>query len=146
MTNSKTIVVMAVSFQNQEIQFKLSDKIKIKSWIKTIVELEKKKLGQINFVFTTDAELLKTNIEFLNHDTYTDIITFDYCEGKLINGDIIISIERVKENAQKFKVDFDIEIKRVIIHGALHLCGYKDKSTKDAVVMKGKENWALKKF
>ena len=137
---------MAVSFQNQEIQFKLSDKIKIKSWIKTIVELEKKKLGQINFVFTTDAELLKTNIEFLNHHTYTDIITFDDCEGKLINGDIIISIERVKENAQKFKVDFDIEIKRVIIHGALHLCGYKDKSTKDAVVMKGKENWALKKF
>ncbi len=146
MTNSKTILVMAISFQNQEIQFKLSDKIKIKSWIKTIVELEKKKLGQINFVFTTDAELLKTNIEFLNHDTYTDIITFDYCEGKLINGDIIISIERIKENAQKFKVEFDSEVKRVIIHGVLHLCGYKDKSTKDAVVMKGKENWALKKF
>lgn len=146
MTNSKTIVVMAISFQNQEIQFKLSDKIKIKSWIKTIVELEKKILGQINFVFTSDAELLKTNIEFLNHNTYTDIITFDYCEGKLINGDIIISIERVKENAQKFKVDFDSEVKRVIIHGVLHLCGYKDKSTKDTEVMKGKENWALKKF
>jgi rRNA maturation RNase YbeY len=137
---------MAISFQNQEIQFKLSDKIKIKSWIKTIVELEKKILGQINFVFTSDAELLKTNIEFLNHNTYTDIITFDYCEGKLINGDIIISIERVKENAQKFKVDFDSEVKRVIIHGVLHLCGYKDKSTKDTEVMKGKENWALKKF
>jgi rRNA maturation RNase YbeY len=137
---------MAILFQNQEIQFKLSDKIKIKSWIKTIVELEKKILGQINFVFTSDAELLKTNIEFLNHNTYTDIITFDYCEGKLINGDIIISIERVKENAQKFKVDFDSEVKRVIIHGVLHLCGYKDKSTKDTEVMKGKENWALKKF
>jgi rRNA maturation RNase YbeY len=137
---------MAVSFQNQEIQFKLSDKIKIKSWIKTIVELEKKKLGQINFVFTSDAELLKTNIEFLNHDTYTDIITFDYCEGKLINGDIIISVERVKENSKKFKVEFDSEIKRVIIHGVLHLCGYKDKSKKDAEVMKGKENWALNKF
>jgi rRNA maturation RNase YbeY len=137
---------MAVLFQNQEIQFQLSDKIKIKSWIKTIVELEKKILGQINFVFTSDAELLKTNIEFLNHNTYTDIITFDYCEGKLINGDIIISIERVKENAQKFKVDFDSEVKRVIIHGVLHLCGYKDKSTKDTEVMKGKENWALKKF
>jgi rRNA maturation RNase YbeY len=137
---------MAISFQNQEIQFQLSDKIKIKSWIKTIVELEKKILGQINFVFTSDAELLKTNIEFLNHNTYTDIITFDYCEGKLINGDIIISIERVKENAQKFKVDFDSEVKRVIIHGVLHLCGYKDKSTKDTEVMKGKENWALKKF
>jgi len=137
---------MAILFQNQEIQFKLSDKIKIKSWIKTIVELEKKILGQINFVFTSDAELLKTNIEFLNHNTYTDIITFDYCEGKLINGDIIISIERIKENAQKFKVEFDSEVKRVIIHGVLHLCGYKDKSTKDTEVMKGKENWALKKF
>lgn len=146
MTNSKTIVVMAILFQNQEVKFNLSDKIKIKSWIKTIVELEKKKLGQINFVFTSDAELLKTNIEFLKHDTYTDIITFDYCEGKLINGDIIISVERVKENAEIFKVEFDSEIKRVIIHGVLHLCGYKDKSAKDADVMKGKENWALKKF
>ena len=137
---------MAILFQNQEVKFNLSDKIKIKSWIKTIVELEKKKLGQINFVFTSDAELLKTNIEFLKHDTYTDIITFDYCEGKLINGDIIISVERVKENAEIFKVEFDSEIKRVIIHGVLHLCGYKDKSAKDADVMKGKENWALKKF
>jgi rRNA maturation RNase YbeY len=137
---------MAVSFQNQEIQFKLSNKIKIKSWIKKIVELEKKKLGNVNFVFTSDEELLKTNIEFLNHDTYTDIITFDYCEGKLINGDIIISVERVKENSKKFKVEFDSEIKRVIIHGVLHLCGYKDKSKKDAEVMKGKENWALNKF
>jgi probable rRNA maturation factor len=146
MTNSKTIVVMAILFQNQEVKFNLSNKIKIKSWIKAIVELEKKTLGQINFVFTSDEELLKTNIEFLNHNTYTDIITFDYCEGKLINGDIIISVERVKENAEKFKVDFDSEIKRVIIHGVLHLCGYKDKSAKDADVMKGKENWALKKF
>lgn len=146
MTDPKTIVVMAISFQNQNIEFKLSDKIKIKSWIKTIVELEKKKLGQINFVFTSDADLLKTNIEFLNHNTYTDIITFDYCEGKQINGDIIISIDRVKENAEKFKVEFDSEIKRVIIHGVLHLCGYKDKSTKDAALMKTKENWALKKF
>lgn len=137
---------MAISFQNQAIEFKLSDKLKIKSWIKTIVELEKKKLGQINFVFTSDEELLKTNIEFLKHNTYTDIITFDYCEGKLVNGDIIISIDRVTENAKKFKVDFESEIKRVIIHGVLHLCGYKDKNLKDAEVMKGKENWALKKF
>ena len=137
---------MAVSFQNQTVQFKLSEKIKIKSWVKKIIELEKKKLGQVNFVFTTDEELLKTNIEFLNHDTYTDIITFDYCEGKTINGDIIISVDRVKENAEKFKVDFESEIKRVIIHGVLHLCGYKDKSSKDAAEMKSKENWALKKF
>ena len=137
---------MAVAFQKQEIQFKLSEKIKIKSWIKRIIELEKKNLGQINFVFTSDEELLKTNIQFLNHSTYTDIITFDYCEGKKINGDIIISVERVKENADKFKVDFESEIKRVIIHGVLHLCGYKDKTAKDSTLMKSKENWALKKF
>ncbi len=137
---------MAVSFQNQEIEFKLSEKAKIKSWIKTIIESEKKKQGEINFVFTTDEEILKTNIQFLKHNTYTDIITFDYCEEKIINGDIIISIERVKENAKKFDVDFETELKRVIIHGVLHLCGYKDKSEKDAALMRSKENAALKKY
>jgi probable rRNA maturation factor len=137
---------MAVSFQNQEIEFKLSEKAKIRTWIKTIIESEKKRLGEINFVFTTDEEILKTNIQFLKHNTYTDIITFDYCEGKTISGDIIISIERVRENAKKFDVGFENELKRVIIHGALHLCGYKDKSEKDAVLMRSKENAALKKF
>lgn len=137
---------MAVSFQNQNIKFNLSDKLKIKSWIKQIVESEKKQLGQINFVFTSDEELLKTNIEFLAHDTFTDIITFDYCEGKMINGDIIISVERVKDNSEKFKTDLNEELKRVIIHGVLHLCGYKDKSKADAELMRKKENAALKKF
>ncbi len=137
---------MAISFQTQQIQFKLSDKIKIRSWIKTIIESEKKKPGELNFVFTSDEEVLKTNIQFLKHNTYTDIITFDYCEGKTINGDIIISIERVEENAGKFKVDFKTELKRVIIHGVLHLCGYKDKSEKDSSLMRSKENSALKKF
>lgn len=137
---------MAVSFQSQNITFTLSDKLKIKTWIAKIIELEKKKPGQINFVFTSDEELLKTNIEFLNHDTLTDIITFDYCEGKTITGDIIISIERVKENAETFKADFKEELKRVIIHGVLHLCGYKDKSAADELEMRAKENWALKKF
>jgi len=137
---------MAITFQDQNIKFKLSEKIKIKLWIKTIIESEKKQLGQLNFVFTTDEELLKTNIQFLKHNTYTDIITFDYCEGKTINGDITISIERVKENAEKFKIDFETEIKRVIIHGVLHLCGYKDKTNKDVKAMRSKENSALKKY
>lgn len=137
---------MAISFQNQEIKFTLSEKAKIKSWIKTIVESEKKKLGEINFVFTTDEEILKKNIQFLKHNTYTDIITFDYCEDKTINGDIIISVERVKENTKKFDTDFETELKRVIIHGVLHLCGYKDKSEKDATLMRSKENTALKKY
>lgn len=137
---------MSVSFQNQQIEFKLSEKARVKSWIKTIIEFEKKKLGEINFVFTTDEEILKTNIQFLKHNTYTDIITFDYCEDKTINGDIIISIERVRENAKKFEVGFETELKRVIIHGVLHLCGYKDKSEKDVALMRSKENAALKNY
>lgn len=137
---------MAITFQNQEIIFKLQGPVKIKSWIKKIIELEKKKPGQINFVFTNDDELLKMNVQYLNHNTYTDIITFDYCEGKILNGDIIISIDRVKENAEKFKSMFEAEIKRVIIHGILHLCGYKDKTKEASELMRKKENWAVKKF
>jgi probable rRNA maturation factor len=137
---------MAVTFQNQEIDFKLKQATKIKVWIKKIIELEKKKPGQLNFVFTSDEEILKTNIQYLNHNTYTDIITFDYCEDKLINGDIVISVERVKENAEKFKIDFEEELKRVIIHGILHLCGYKDKTKEASALMRKKEDWALRKF
>lgn len=137
---------MAVTFQNKNISFTIKNKLKIKTWIANIITLEKKKLGQVNFVFTTDEDLLQTNIQFLNHTTYTDIITFDYCENKIINGDIIISIERVKDNAEKFKVAFEEELKRVLIHGVLHLCGYKDKTTKDSELMRKKENLALKKM
>ncbi len=137
---------MAITFQEQNIKFKLKGGPKIKTWIKKIIELEKKQLGQLNFVFTSDEELLKVNQQFLKHNTYTDIITFDYCEGKKINGDIIISIERVGENATKLETEFDEEIKRVIIHGVLHLCGYKDKSKADSELMRKKENWALGKF
>ena len=137
---------MAISFQNQEIRYKLEQPAKVKAWIKKIIALEKKKTGRIDFVFTNDEEVLKANVRFLNHTTYTDIITFDDCEADVINGDIIISIDRVKENATKFEVAFEMELKRVIIHGILHLCGYKDKTGKDAAIMREKENLALKKF
>lgn len=137
---------MAIHFYNERIDFKLKNKSKLKSWIKQIIELEKKTLGTINYIFTSDEELLKKNIQFLNHNTLTDIITFDYCEGKHLNGDIFISIERVTENAQKFEVTFGEELHRVIIHGALHLCGYKDKTKLDAETMRKKENWALRKL
>ncbi len=136
---------MAIQFQNQNITFKLQNKINLKHWIKKIIELEKKKLGQLNFVFTSDDELLKINLEYLKHNTYTDIITFDYCENSTINGDILISIERVIDNAKKFGIDFEIELKRVLIHGVLHLCGYNDKTKKDSELMRKKENEALKK-
>jgi probable rRNA maturation factor len=137
---------MAITFQTRDIKFKLSDSIKVKTWIKNIISSEKKKTGQINFVFTSDEEILKTNIQYLDHSTYTDIITFDYCEGSTISGDIIISVERVKENAEKFKTEFSDELKRVIIHGVLHLCGYADKTKSASALMRKKENSALNKF
>ncbi len=133
-----------VSFNNQSISFKLKDKNKLKQWIKTITEKEKHQLGTINYIFCTDDELLEINLKHLNHNTLTDIITFDYTEGKTINSDIFISIIRVLENAEKFKVTFDDELHRVMIHGILHLCGYKDKTKADAEMMRKKENAALK--
>lgn len=134
---------MAITFQNQNIRFALKQKVQIKNWIKKIIVAEEKTCGDLNFVFTSDEELLKMNLNFLGHNTYTDIITFDSCEGPVVNGDIIISVERVKENATKFETSFENELHRVIIHGVLHLCGYKDKSKADAEVMRKKENKAL---
>jgi probable rRNA maturation factor len=135
---------MAISFSNNNIQFKLKHKASLKTWIKAIAEKEKKKTGGINYVFTSDEDLLKTNIKYLGHNTYTDIITFDYSEGHSINGDIFISIDRVKENAEKFKVNFEEELHRVMIHGILHLCGYKDKNKTDSGLMRKKENASLR--
>ena len=137
---------MPITFQVEKIKFNLKKKITIKLWIAKVLGLEKKQVGQINFLFTNDEEILKKNIQFLKHNTYTDIITFNYCKDKIINGDIIISIDRVKENAEKFKSDFEEELKRVLIHGVLHLCGYNDKKTADTELMRKKENWALKQI
>ena len=137
---------MPITFKVEKIKFNLKKKITIKLWIAKVLQLEKKQVGQINFLFTNDEEILKKNIQFLKHNTYTDIITFNYCKDKIINGDIIISIDRVKENAEKFKSDFEEELKRVLIHGVLHLCGYKDKKTADTELMRKKENWALKQI
>lgn len=133
-----------ISFHNQSIAFKFKGKTKLKQWINTITEKEKHKLGTINYIFCTDDELLEINVKHLNHNTLTDIITFDYTEGETINSDIFISIERVLENSEKFKVTFDEEFHRVMIHGILHLCGYKDKTKADAELMRKKENAALK--
>lgn len=133
-----------ISFNNQSVVFKLKEKNKLKLWIKAVAEKEKYLVGTINYVFCTDDELLDINIKHLNHNTYTDIITFDYTEGNTINSDIFISIDRITENAKKFEVDFETELHRVMIHGILHLCGYKDKSKEDAALMRKKENSSLK--
>ena len=96
-------------------------------------------MGNINYIFCDDEYLHKINVKYLQHDTLTDIITFDYTEGKVLHSDIYISVERIKENAEVFKVPFQKEFLRVLAHGLLHLCGYKDKRPKDSVIMRSKE-------
>ena len=112
-------------------------------WISDIITSEGFILGDITYVFCDDEYLHKLNVQFLDHDTLTDIISFDYSLGKEIHGEIYISIERVKENAADFNVDFDSELNRVIIHGVLHYCGYKDKTDEEQKTMREKENQAL---
>ena len=129
-----------------ETQFKLSPKRPVKNWLGGIVKQENKKIGEINIVFYSDEQLLALNKQYLNHDTFTDIITFDYSEGEFLHGDICISIERVKENAKVFNCTFEEELRRVMAHGVLHLCGYKDKKNADKQVMKQKEERALTLF
>jgi len=116
-----------------------------KDWLSVVCAEEQKELNEVNLIFCSDDYLLNMNIEFLQHDYYTDIISFDYCEGKLIAGDLFISIDRVTENAVSNKVGFLIELNRVVVHGVLHLCGYKDKSEVEAQVMRGKEDYYLSK-
>ncbi|WP_281847344.1 rRNA maturation RNase YbeY [Olleya namhaensis] len=128
---------------NYETDFKLLDDAKISKWISTIINNENCKEDEINYVFCDDVYLHKLNVEFLDHDTLTDVISFDYSVGKTLQGDIFISVERVADNAKDFKVEFESELHRVIVHGILHYCGYKDKSEADAVEMRNKENEAL---
>lgn len=130
---------MALHFFSEGLSFKIPYPRKTSSWIKRVVAKEKGTLGELNYIFCTDAHLLSINKSYLNHDSYTDIITFDYSVGKRISGDIYISVQRVKENAVSFEVPFEQELNRVIIHGALHLLGYKDKKKEDKTLMRKKE-------
>lgn len=127
-----------ISF-NYETDFELQDEAKYEEWLAAVIESEDKTEGEINYIFCDDEYLLQKNIEFLDHDTLTDIISFDYTMGNLISGDIFISVERVADNAKDFNVPFDEELKRVMAHGILHYCGYKDKTESDEKIMRGKE-------
>lgn len=135
--------ISEITFHNEEINFELTRKPAIKSWLSSSIASENKKVGEINYIFCSDEYLYEMNVKHLDHDTYTDVITFDYCEGNIINGDIFISIDRVKENAASFKVSFEKELSRVLVHGVLHLCGYKDKTAEDQKVMSAKEDFYL---
>lgn len=116
------------------------------NWIKSVITEEGNTMGEISFIFCSDNYLLEVNKEYLNHDYFTDIITFDYVEGKQVSGDIFISTDRVKANASEFKTTFVNEIHRILIHGILHLLGYKDKIKKDKVLMTEKEDYYLNKL
>jgi len=131
---------------NSENTFKLDNEHQISSWIEEVITEENFKLGEINYIFCNDDYLHKLNVEFLQHDTLTDIISFDYTVGKIIQGDIYISTERVAENAQDYQVSFLEELLRVMVHGVLHYCGYKDKTDSEAHIMREKENHYLQKF
>ncbi|MBP0902881.1 rRNA maturation RNase YbeY [Mariniflexile gromovii] len=131
---------------NYETKFLLEDEQRIGSWISDVIKAEGCVLEEVNYIFCDDDYLHKLNVEFLNHDTLTDIISFDYSVGKNIQGDIFISVERVLDNAKDFNVAFEEELNRVIVHGVLHYCGYKDKSIADEKLMREKENHYLKQL
>ena len=133
-----------ISF-NYETEFILKTEKDISAWVSFVILEEKCKLGEINYIFCDDNYLHKINVDFLNHDTLTDIISFDYSVGKELHGDIYISIERVLDNAKDFNTNFDDELARVIIHGVLHYCGYMDKSAVEQTIMRAKENHYLSK-
>lgn len=135
-----------VNFFNEKHPFRLRNKTKIKAWINNTIQKEGYTLESINIIFTSDQHLLEINKEHLNHDYYTDIITFNYNEGKLVSSDLFISIDRVKDNARTIKTTFTKEIHRVMIHGVLHLIGYNDKSEAEIKEMRSKEDYYLKEL
>ena len=133
----------SIHFHSEEVDFHLVNEKKTIKWIKDSIKNETKNVGEISYIFCSDEYLHKMNLEYLNHDTFTDIITFDYTEENIVSGDIFISIDRIKENATKFKTVFENELSRVIIHGVLHLMGYKDKSAQEKEQMRSKEDFYL---
>ena len=135
---------MAITFTIETENFKLKERLRLRKWLKGVIENEKKRVGEIGYLFCDDKYLIEVNRRYLQHDTYTDIITFPYNEGDVVSGDILISVERVEENAKKFGVEFESELHRVMVHGVLHLLGQGDKTEKEAKKMHQREDEALK--
>ncbi len=134
---------MAIRFSVQSGTFELAEEEKVRRWLTEVVVRRGKTVGNINYLFCDDEYLIEVNRHYLNHDTYTDIITFDYVAGGLVSGDIMISVERVGENAEQYGVPFEQELHRVIVHGVLHLLGQGDKTDAEAAEMRRQEEQAL---
>ena len=132
-----------ISYLNEDIDFLFKGKQLNNRWLRLVAESEIRKIGDISIVFCSDNYILDVNIKYLQHDYFTDIITFDYCEGSVLNGDLFISIDSVRENAMYYGVEFKDELDRVMVHGILHLIGYDDHTEEDIKVMREKENYYL---
>ena len=133
-----------ISYFTEDIKFVLKGKLLNNRWLKMVVESEIKKMGDLSIIFCSDRYILDVNIKYLQHDYFTDIITFDYCEGDRISGDLFISIDSVRENALFYGTEFEDELDRVMVHGVLHLLGYDDHTPEDIAVMREKENYYVK--
>ena len=134
-----------ISF-NYETDFELENEAQYEDWISRIIESEGFDEGEINYIFCDDDYLLKVNQDYLDHDYYTDIITFDYVKGKIISGDIFVSLPRILDNASTLSQDFESEFRRVLAHGLLHLCGYKDKTVEEESTMRQKEDFYINRY
>lgn len=132
-----------VRYFNEDIKFSLKAKILNNKWLRMVAESEVKRLGDVNIIFCSDNYILDVNMKYLQHDYFTDIITFDYCEGNVLNGDLFISIDTVRDNAQFYGTEFEDELNRVMVHGVLHLIGYDDHTEEDIKVMRSKEDYYL---
>ena len=127
----------------EDIKFTYKNKLANNRWLKIVAGSEIRKIGDINIIFCSDNYILDVNMKYLQHDYFTDIITFDYCEGKVLSGDLFISVDSVRENSIEFGTDFEEELHRVIVHGVLHLIGYDDHTDEDKKMMRQKENYYL---
>lgn len=134
---------MAVTYQTDGVKMPKIKKRETTNWIKRVAASYDRKIGEIAYIFCSDEKILKVNREYLQHDYYTDIITFDYCEGNVISGDLFISLDTVKTNSEQFNTEYDEELHRTIIHGILHLCGINDKGPGEREIMEKAENKAL---
>ncbi|VTY12522.1 Endoribonuclease YbeY [uncultured Prevotella sp.] len=132
-----------ITYNAEDVKLPTIKKRETTRWIKKVAATYGRKVGEIGYMFVNDEKILEVNNEYLGHDYYTDVITFDYCEGDILNGDIVISLDTVRTNAEKFGKTYEEELYRVIIHGILHLCGINDKGPGEREIMEENENRAL---
>lgn len=135
-----------IDFFCEDIQFDNVDENLITNWINEVITKEKKIVGNITYIFCSDAYLLNINQQYLKHDYFTDVITFDYSENEFISGDIFISIDTVNDNSKDLNINLNDELYRVMVHGVLHLCGYNDKTIEEKIIMTNKENFYLNRL